>query len=415
MGRVGASVLTERAVDFAFSGPTQQIRRTENLVKNAARIVDTLGEMKGAAMKVGQMLSLHEGMLPREAAEVLRTLQKEAPRVPPEVMRYELEGSLGGRVDELFQKLDEEAYAAASIGQVHRGRLHDGRQVAVKIQYPLIDEIVKADLKNLKRLLGSLFGIFSDADFEPLWIELRDRLLEELDYRHEAQNMKTTAELYADVPEIIVPAVVDKLTTERILTMEYVGGIGPDDACSDQYPQELKNRWGQTLFDFQMRGLFQLRWLHADPNLANFSFLEDGRVIVYDFGCVKKIPVDLADGYAELVRAVIDDRKEAIPEILLRMGVYKTGTTPLPRQVCDPYVDLFSQIVRASPPYVFGEDDEMYEKIMELGAANWSEATDVHFPQDIIFIDRSLAGHFGNLNRLHAAGPWRELLLKYTK
>jgi len=414
MGRVGTSVLTERAIDFALSGPVKQVRRTENLVKNAARIVDTLGEMKGAAMKVGQMLSLPESLLPPEVAQILTALQKEAPRVPSEVMRYEVEGSLGAPIDDLFLELEEEAFAAASIGQVHRGRTLEGRQVAVKIQYPLIDEIVKADLKNLKRLLGSLFGLFSNADFEPLWSELRDRLLEELDYVNEARNMKRTAELYADVPEIVIPAVVDELSTDRVLTMEYVGGLTPDQACAPRVPQALKDRWGQVLFEFQLRGLFELHWLHADPNLANFAFLEDGRVVVYDFGCIKQVPATLADGYARLVREVLEDRKARIPEILKEIGVYKTGGIPLAREVCDPYVDLFARIGREDPPFVFGRDDEIYAKAMELGAANWSEATDVHFPQDIIFIDRSLAGHFGNLTRLQAAGPWRQLLLPFV-
>jgi predicted unusual protein kinase regulating ubiquinone biosynthesis (AarF/ABC1/UbiB family) len=414
MGRVGASVLTERAVDFAMSGPSKQLRRTENLVKNAVRIVETLGEMKGAAMKVGQMLSLHEGMLPPEVAEVLRALQQEAPRVPPEVMRYEVEGSLGGRIEDHFAELDSQAHAAASIGQVHRGRLHDGRQVAVKIQYPLIDEIVKADLKNLKTLLGSLFRTFSDADFEPLWEEVRDRLLEELDYRNEAENIRRMTDLYSAVPELVIPEVVDELSTDRVLTMEYVGGIGPDEACSKRYPQDLKNRWGRVLFEFQMRGLFETGWLHADPNLANFAFLEDGRVIVYDFGCVKQLPAAVSEGYAALVRAILEENREAIPTILVDMGVYKTGRLPLPREVCDPYFELFGRIVRATPPWTFGEDEEIYERIMELGAANWSEATDVHFPQDLIFLDRSLAGHFGNLNRLRATAPWREIVSGYV-
>ena len=414
MGRVGASVLSERAVDFAMAGPTKQIRRTENLVKNATRIVETLGEMKGAAMKVGQMLSLHEGMLPPEVAAVLRDLQQEAPRVPPEVMRFELEGSLGGKIEDFFQEFDEEAWAAASIGQVHRARLHDGRRVAVKIQYPLIDEIVRADLKNLKRLLGSLFALFSDGDFEPLWAEVRDRLLEELDYEHEARNIETTADLYADVPELVIPSVIDELSSERVLTMEYVRGIRPDEACSSRYPQELKNKWGQVLFDFQMRGLFQLHWLHADPNLANFAFKEDGRVIVYDFGCVKRVPTAIATGYADLVRAVDDDRKADIPQLLAGIGLYKKGGQSLPREICDPYVDLFGQIVHQEPPYVFGQDEEMYQKLMELGAANWSETTDVYFPEDIIFINRALSGHFGNLNRLQAAGPWRDILFQYV-
>ena len=157
-GRVGASVVGNQVLDVARTGPAKQVKKTENLVRNAMRIAETLGEMKGAAMKVGQMLSLHEGMLPAEVAEVLRALQKEAPRVPPEVMEYEIRGSLED-FDDLFEELDFEAFAAASIGQVHLGRLRDGRKVAVKIQYPLIDEIVKADLKNLKTLLRALLGL----------------------------------------------------------------------------------------------------------------------------------------------------------------------------------------------------------------------------------------------------------------
>jgi predicted unusual protein kinase regulating ubiquinone biosynthesis (AarF/ABC1/UbiB family) len=330
-------------------------------------------------------------------------------------MRYEVEGALGGRIDELFAELDERAFAAASIGQVHRGRLADGRTVAVKIQYPLIDQIVKADLKNLRRLLQTLFGLFFDVDFEPVWAELRDRLLEELDYRHEAENMRRMAELHADVPDILVPGVVPELSTDRVLTMEFTEGITPHSACSDRYPDELKSRWGRVLFEFQLRGLFRHRFLHADPNLANFSFLEDGRVIVYDFGCVKRIPDRIATGYSALVHAVLEDRREDLPELLLELGLFKTGRIPIAREVIDPYVGLIQEMMREDPPYVFGEDERMYEKILELGAANWSQSIDVHFPQDIIFVDRSLAGHFGNLTRLRARGPWRELVESYAR
>lgn len=414
MGRVGTSVITEHAVDFAMSSPTKQLRRTENLVRNATRIVETLGEMKGAAMKVGQMLSLHDSMLPPEVAEVLRLLQQQAPQVPSEVMRYEVEGSLGDKVEELFGELEEEAFAAASIGQVHRGRLHDGRRVAVKIQYPLIDEVVKADLKNLKRLLKSLFGMFFEVDFEPIWGELRDRLLEELDYRHEAQNMRRMAELHADIPEIIVPEVIDELSTNRVLTMAFTHGISPSEACSNRYTQELKNQWGRVLFEFQVRGLFEHRFLHADPNLANFSFLEDGRIIVYDFGCVKQIPLELAEGYSALALAVLEDRREDIPGELFELGVYKKGGIPIDEDVVYPYVDLLQEMVRADPPYEFGEDERLYEKILELGMANWSQSMDTRFPEDVIFIDRSFAGHFGNLTRLRAMGPWRELVEGYA-
>ncbi|MFQ5349973.1 MAG: ABC1 kinase family protein [Thermoanaerobaculia bacterium] len=416
VGRVGASVLAERLVELALHGPAKQMRRTENLVRNASRVAESLGRMKGAAMKVGQMISLQEGLLPPEVAEVLQSLQREAPRVPSEVMRYEVEGSLGKqRVEELFAELDREAFAAASIGQVHQGRLHDGRRVAVKIQYPLIDQIIKADLKNLKTMLGALIGMFTDIDFEPIWQEVRDRLLEEIDYRHEAENMRRMTELHSDIPEIIIPEVVGEASTERVLTMEYVGGIPPAEACSDDYPLELRDRWGRVLFELQFRGLLEHRMLHADPNLSNFAFRRDGAVVVYDFGCVKRVPAPLAAGYAGLLMAALAGDPAAIPQTLLAMGVGTESGEPLSRELLDPYFELLVELLREDPPYTFGEDQQIYDKLFELGVANWSKAADIAFPRDLVFIDRSLGGHFGNLARLGATGPWRRLVREYSE
>jgi predicted unusual protein kinase regulating ubiquinone biosynthesis (AarF/ABC1/UbiB family) len=413
-GRVGVSVIGDQVLDFARSGPDRQIKKTENLVRNATRIVETLGEMKGAAMKVGQMLSLHDSLMPPEVAEVLRALQKQAPSVPAEVMEFEVRGALEN-FDEIFDTLDFEAFAAASIGQVHLGTLRDGRRVAVKIQYPLIDEIVKADLKNLKNLLQSLFNLVMEMDFEPFWIEMRDRLLEELDYLHEADNIRRMAELHEDVPDIVIPTVVTEATTRNVLTMEYTEGIPPGDACSEDYDAELRSRWGAVLIEFQLRGLLEHRFLHADPNLANFSFLDDGRVIVYDFGCVKEVPSELAQIYARLLLAVMYGETEKIPEIVARMGATREDGSPLPTDFFAPYVEVLSPIVRAAPPYTFGDDDELYSQLFELGLSSWSQSRGVQFPEGIVFIDRSLAGHFGNLCRLHATGDWRTLVESYAR
>ncbi len=417
MGRVGTSVATARALEFARSDVGKQVRTTENLLKNAIRIAETLGELKGAAMKVGQMLSLHEGLLPDEVAEVLRTLQRQAPSVPSEVMRFEVEGSLGGKIDELFSDFDQEAFASASIGQVHLARLADGRRVAVKVQYPAIERIIRADLGNLRRLFRAIFSMITDVDFEPIWAEVRDRLLEELDYRHEAANMRRMAELHQDHPEIVIPRVIDERSSDRILTMEFVEGIGADDACSDYYSQEQKDLWGVRLFELQMRGIFEHRFVHADPNLANFAFLPDGRVIVYDFGCVKAVPDALCEGYAKLFLTVREGRHEEVPHVLLEMGVYKEGEErkELPLKLTLPYEEIFGEIFRDDPPYRFGDDPEFYDKLIALGMANWSNAMDIAFPEDLIFINRSLSGHFGNLARLQAAGPWGQIVHRYAK
>jgi len=413
-GRVGVSVATNQALDLVRSGPTKKTRQTENLIKNALRIVETLGELKGAAMKIGQMLSLHEGLMPPEVAEVLRSLQKEAPPVPAEVMEFELRGGLEN-FDELFEFFDFEAFAAASIGQVHRGRLRDGREVAVKVQYPLIDEIVKADLKNLKTLMMQLVALFTDTDFEPLWGELQKGLLAEIDYLHEAENIRRMTELHADIPEIVIPRVVDEATARNVLTMEFVEGIPPAEACSERVPSELRDRWGVVLAEFQMRGVLEHRLVHADPNMANFAFLDDGRVVVYDFGCVKEVPAKLARAYGLAFMAVVENRVDDLPGIFAEIGLGRIDGSPFPVEIIAPYIEIIGEVFRADPPYTFGEDnDEMYRKIARLGFQDWEEKTDMLFPEDVIFINRSLSGHFGNLSRLHATGPWRELVLKYA-
>ena len=408
VGRVGTSVVGHRLLEIGHSEDDRRKQRSDTLVLNARRVVESLGELKGAAMKVGQMLSLQESMLPPEVAEILSTLQKQAPRVPPEIMRYEVEGALGS-FDEIFESMEEEAFAAASIGQVHRAKLRDGRDVAVKIQYPLIDQIVAADLKSLKVLVGALWGLFSDIDFEPFWEEIRDRLVEELDYRIEAETMQRMNELWADTPQIVIPEVVPEASTKNVLTMEFVGGMAPDEACSPERPQVLKDRWGQVMLDFILRGLFEHRFLHADPNLANFAFREDGAVVVYDFGCVKRVPEALADGYAGLMLAVLEDRWNEIPEILKSIGFFKGAGHLFPADIAEAYAEVLGRIVREDPPYTFGMDD-LGDAMMELGMKYWSDVTDMSFPSDAIFVNRTFGGHVGNLGRLRATGRWREMI-----
>jgi len=413
VGRVGVSMLGSQAAGLLRDGPTKRLKKAESMVRNATRIASTLGEMKGAAMKVGQMISLHEGMLPKEVAAVLSVLQNEAPSVSFELMEAQLRREIGN-FDEVFESIDAEPFASASIGQVHRGVLRDGRDVAVKIQYPDADRMVKADLVNLKVLLGNLVGLFTDIDFEPIWKEVRERLVEELDYVAEAESIRRNAVMYADAPKIIVPEVVDEGTTQRVLTMEFAESIPPGEATSAAYPQDLKDQWGVALFEFTLRGFFEHRFLHADPNFANFGFREDGSVVVYDYGCMKEVPEKIAAGYARLIDALMKRRKTAFPALLKELGVYKDSGAMLPRSTTDPYVELMQDMVRASPAYTFGSDDTIYKTIYDLGMANWKEANDIRFPRDMVFIDRTLGGLFGNLGKLGATGPWRQLLRQYT-
>ncbi len=411
--RVGMSLATEQAMSFLFSDPIAQARRTEKFMLNAVRVTEALGELKGAAMKVGQMLSVHEGMLPPEFITVLRGLQKEAPKVPFETMHGVLTAELPG-FDDLFESLDPEAIAAASIGQVYRGRLRDGRAVAVKVQYPDIDRVVRSDLKNLKKLFGSLVAMVADVEFDEIWEELKDRLLEELDYRQEAANMARMQALHADVPEVLVPGVVPEASTTRVLTMDYVPGISPDEATSGRYGQPLRNLWGRRLLEFVIRGLLDHRFLHADPNFANYAFLEDGRLIVYDHGCMKEIPPALAEQYRGMLGALIEGDLSGLPQRLFDMGIYKRKSNrPVPLKVIEPLAREAMAIV-GEAPFRFSRETDIYDMLFEAKTMYFSELVDVSLPHDMVFVNRTLSGLFGNLCRLEAEDRWRDVLAPYA-
>jgi predicted unusual protein kinase regulating ubiquinone biosynthesis (AarF/ABC1/UbiB family) len=336
-------------------------------------------------------------------------LQKQAPPIPFDAVKRQLDAELPGW-RKTITRLEPAAVAAASIGQVHRGVLFDGRSVAVKIQYPGIDEIIEADLVNLRRLLKSLFALFTDADFGPVWGEVRDRLREELDYVNEAENLRRMAELWAGSDQVVIPAVIDDASSRRVLAMEYVAGYTPDEACGAERPQALRDRWGAVLFDFVLRGLFEHRLMHADPNLSNFSFLADGRVVVYDYGCVKSVPRHIVKGYRELVRAALDGRRGEVPALLAAMGVSTASGRPVSAELVAPALDFVRNMLDDAHPYRFGHDDQLLRQLFDLTTSRFGEMKDIRFPHHIIFIHRTAGGHFGNLSRLRAAAPWRRML-----
>jgi hypothetical protein len=222
------------------------------------------------------------------------------------------------------------------------------------------------------------------------------------------------AELHAGVPEVVIPKVVEEASTARILTMEYEEGLSPDEACSAATPQALRDRWGLVLFDFFLRGLLEHRLLHADPNLANFAFRRDGRVVVYDFGCIKEMPLRLARGYRELCRAALAGRVDELPERLKKMGVHRVDGRPLDDALVAPWAALVLELLRPAPPYRFGVDGSVASRMFDAARSSLAEAGDVRFPSDVVFVNRTVGGHFGNLTRLRAEGPWREHLERFV-
>ncbi len=206
---------------------------------------------------------------------------------------------------------------------------------------------------------------------------------------------------------------IEEVTTRHILGMELVLGISPDTISKNKYSQTLKNTWAESMFRLILKGIFLFRFLHADPNIANFAFLEDGRLIVYDFGCMKEVPEELCQGYVRLVSAFLDHQYPKIPEILKSIGVHKANGNLMSWQMVADFADVFQDFFDPKEHYIFGDDEKIYARLYDLGNKHISESMSIVFPKDIIFIDRTFGGHFGNLCRLNAQADWRAILLAH--
>ena len=413
-GRVGVSMAGNVVGNLFRAQGSKDAHQAAVLLQNAIRVKNLLGQLKGVPMKIGQMVSLHEKLLPKEVAMVLKTLQQQAPAVSFDDILEMIQADLGDRFG-YIKHIDEKALAAASIGQVHRAVLNNGCRIALKVQYPGIDDVIKADLKNLKGILKIVFSMFSKMDMEPVWQELNDRLLEELDYIKEAENMKRMSQLFKDDDWIIVPKVIDEVTSRHVLGMELVEGISADNLSEGGYPQELKDAWGVSIFRMILKGLFKFRFLHADPNIANFAFLDHGGIIVYDFGCMKEVPEDLCRGYVRLLGTLLNHDYAGIPEILKSMGVHKANGESLSGAMVADFVGIFQEFFNPGINYCFGADEEIYKALSELGYQYFNESRSIVFPKDIIFIDRTFGGHFGNLCQLNACADWQALITEYIE
>jgi predicted unusual protein kinase regulating ubiquinone biosynthesis (AarF/ABC1/UbiB family) len=262
-------------------------------LETAMKMVGALGQMKGAAMKLGQFASfIDTEFIPEEYREVyqeqLAKLRTDAPAMPWEKVVKVLEEEYDGEpLSELFAEFEEEAFAAASIGQVHRAELLDGRQVAVKIQYPGIAEALDADLRNAGTIVRLARALAPGLDAKEIAEELRERVMEELDYEYEAQNQRSFARAYRGHPFIYVPEVVTRLSRRRVLVTELVRGMGFEEI--KELPDEERSRFGEIVFRGSFGSIYHLQHFNADPHPGNYILLADGRVAFLDFGMTKKL------------------------------------------------------------------------------------------------------------------------------
>ncbi|HEX3433590.1 MAG TPA: AarF/ABC1/UbiB kinase family protein [Solirubrobacteraceae bacterium] len=312
--------------------------------RTARRYAEMLGGSKGVLMKAGQLLSFSAlaPAIPTEMRpvyqEALARLRCNADAMDPELARQVLERELGCAAESAFAEFDWAPLAAASIGQVHAARLHDGLEVAVKIQYPGVAEAVSADLKNTELLatfvtlfLGGLSQRRLSFDLRGAAREVGDRIFEELDYRHEAANQARFAALYRGHPFIHVPAVVGELCTERVLTQELARGLSWDEASAA--PQELRDRWAEAIWRFTYGAYKRIFMINADPHPGNYVFHEDGSVTFLDFGCVKRFSREQVEICEEILRACLRGDVLATWRACVEAGFVRSTDPVTPEEV----------------------------------------------------------------------------------
>ncbi|MBI5103974.1 MAG: AarF/ABC1/UbiB kinase family protein [Solirubrobacterales bacterium] len=392
-------------------------KSAERAMATADALVARLGEMKGAAMKLGQVLSTIDWeLIPEDQRDDfkhrLAALRDDAPKVPFSRLRKLIEEELGGPLTEHFAQFDEEARAAASIGQVHHAVTHDGREVAVKVQYPGVAEAVETDLRNIGILLPLVKRLAPGLDVKAIAAELRERIGEELDYEMEAQNQRRVARHFRGHPFIRVPAVLTDLSSRRVLVTEWIHGQTFEEV--KRLPEADRDRFAEICFRF-FYGLVERERLAAgDPHPGNYLLADDGRVAFLDFGLMRQMDAAYLEGEQHLARAVIAGDADEVHRWMAELGYLPDPEAFDPTRVLD-------QLSLAGEWYFttgFRRLDPEYVRVaLEVGSSPRSPYFDemrrMTVPPQALLLRRMEGLLFGVLGELRAGADWGALALEY--
>jgi predicted unusual protein kinase regulating ubiquinone biosynthesis (AarF/ABC1/UbiB family) len=324
IGGQAARTAATAAGNIGRSEEDAKERLSARHLETAVKMAETLGQMKGAAMKLGQLASIVDTeFIPEEYRELyqeqLSKLRTSAPPMPWDQVKGLLEEEYEGEsVEDLFGTFEKEAFAAASIGQVHRATLHDGREVAVKVQYPGIAEALESDLRNAGMIVKLGKALAPGLDAKAIADELRERIMEELDYEFEAQNQRSFARAYKGHPYIYVPKVHTNLSRRRVLVTEFVKGM--DFQHIKELPQDERDRFGEIVFRFCFGSIYHLQHFNADSHPGNYLLMDDGRVAFIDFGMTKRLDARQIEMEQRCISAAIHDDAEELSTALAELG-----------------------------------------------------------------------------------------------
>ncbi len=405
--------LGTRATNLARSEEGRGAALERRHIEAAEQIVTALGTMKGAAMKLGQVMSfLDVGLVPEEYREdfqrKLGELRDAAPKVSFSGMKKVIESELGDKLKVHFAEFDEDPIAAASIGQVYHARLHDGREVAVKVQYPGVAAAVRADMQNLGIILRLMKRIAPGLDVKATAEEIRSRIGDELDYELEAQNQRSLSRIFRNHPFIVVPDVVTDLSREKVLVSEYVPGAGFDSIKESD--QATRDRVAEIVFRFYFGCMYRHRQFSGDPHPGNFLLLGDGRVAFLDFGLFKVMPRKLIELELETQRAGHEGDAQRLWEIWAEGGLLRQPERFRPDK-------LLSQFLDATWWYLTDEEIELGPEIATQVMIDMSDPRSEHFgqmrhetlPADHIFGRRVEMLTLAVLGQLRARANWHRI------
>ena len=382
---------------------------------NAKRVADELARLRGAAMKVGQLLSMDAGdLLPAELAEILARLRADAKPMPMNQLAKVLEDNWGKNWQQRFQQFSFQPIAAASIGQVHSGHTKDGRHLALKIQYPGVNASIDSDVDNVAALLRLSGFIPKGIDYQPLLAEAKRQLHQEADYLHEASYMHRYHQLLANSPHYTLPTVYDDLCTQHILAMSFMGG-SPIEAIS-YAPQAERDQVMTWLLDLLFREIFEFNLIQTDPNFANYRYdQQNQQLILLDFGATREYSTKIAEGYRQLMQGAVEYDRPKIDAALEQIGFFQDYIRPEQREAV---VDLFNQAcepLRWKGAYDFGASS-LAGRIRDAGLALSMEKEYWHTPPiDALFFHRKLGGLYLLAAKLRARVDINRLFQAYMQ
>jgi predicted unusual protein kinase regulating ubiquinone biosynthesis (AarF/ABC1/UbiB family) len=405
--RVGTTTASIRARRIFASAERKEALDAELELRTAEDVAATLGNMKGVMMKLGQVASFVDDGMPEPVRQALEQLQADAPPMSAELAAGMVERELGAPPEKLFAEWDPVPIAAASIGQVHRAMTHEGLAVAVKVQYPGVEDAIKADLAGMEVSMLPAPVMFKNFDVQPFIDEIRERISEELDYRLEAANQQFFADYYRGHPFIHIPEVIPALSSQRVLTSELA--TGARFAELDEWDDSERQLAAETIFRFVFRSLYRLKAFNGDPHPGNYLFRPGGRVTFLDFGLVKRFTDDDISQLLDLVDAmVLRDDLSKVTAAAVRAGYYPEGAPVSPEEIRD-YSMAFWEMVRLDETFEFTPEyaTDVVRRFLFGRATHGDAVKYANMPARWTILQRINVGLIAILGRLHAKANWR--------